>query len=202
MVQWARPERRRARQGHGEGEGASAEFERAIGPQARVHAPAVSRHVCARGRILRRASRSRATTSAARRGSCIATAPSAWAATTRPIPATARELYAVIGQSPRGLDRNITLVGRVVRGIELLSVIPRGHGAMGFYEKAAGLRSDPLGAPRRRPPGERAPRISKRCAPTARRSRRSWRRARTGARSGSRIRSAASACATCRCRCA
>lgn len=47
------------------------------------------------------------------------------------------ELYAVIGQSPRGLDRNITVVGRVVRGIELLSVIPRGPGVMGFYEKAS-----------------------------------------------------------------
>jgi peptidylprolyl isomerase len=45
------------------------------------------------------------------------------------------ELYAVIGQSPRGLDRNITVVGRVVRGIELFSVIPRGTAAMGFYEK-------------------------------------------------------------------
>jgi peptidylprolyl isomerase len=45
------------------------------------------------------------------------------------------ELYAVIGQSPRGLDRNITLVGRVVRGIELFSVMPRGTGNMGFYEK-------------------------------------------------------------------
>jgi peptidylprolyl isomerase len=45
------------------------------------------------------------------------------------------ELYAVIGQSPRNLDRNITVVGRVVQGIELLSVIPRGSGAMGFYEK-------------------------------------------------------------------
>ena len=45
------------------------------------------------------------------------------------------ELYAVIGQSPRNLDRNITLVGRVIRGIELLSVIPRGTGPMGFYEK-------------------------------------------------------------------
>ena len=47
------------------------------------------------------------------------------------------ELYAVIGQSPRTLDRNITLVGRVVQGIELLSVIARGTGAMGFYEKPA-----------------------------------------------------------------
>ena len=45
------------------------------------------------------------------------------------------ELYAVIGQSPRTLDRNITLVGRVVQGIELLSVMPRGTGALGFYEK-------------------------------------------------------------------
>jgi len=45
------------------------------------------------------------------------------------------ELYAVIGQSPRTLDRNITLVGRVVMGIELLSVIPRGPGPMGFYDK-------------------------------------------------------------------
>jgi peptidylprolyl isomerase len=44
-------------------------------------------------------------------------------------------LYAVTGQSPRMLDRNITLVGRVVQGIELLSVLPRGTGALGFYEK-------------------------------------------------------------------
>ena len=45
------------------------------------------------------------------------------------------ELYAVIGQSPRGLDRQITVVGRVVQGIELFSVMPRGTGTMGFYEK-------------------------------------------------------------------
>ncbi len=44
------------------------------------------------------------------------------------------ELYAVIGQSPRHLDRNITVVGRVVQGIERLSMMPRGTGAMGFYE--------------------------------------------------------------------
>ena len=44
------------------------------------------------------------------------------------------ELYAVIGQSPRHLDRNITLVGRVVQGIERLAMMPRGTGAMGFYE--------------------------------------------------------------------
>jgi peptidylprolyl isomerase len=52
-------------------------------------------------------------------------------------PATAlgTELYAVIGHSPRQLDRNIALVGRVVWGIELLSSLPRGTGDLGFYEQ-------------------------------------------------------------------
>jgi peptidylprolyl isomerase len=45
------------------------------------------------------------------------------------------ELYAVIGQPPRQLDRNIVVVGRVLRGIELLASLPRGTGALGFYEK-------------------------------------------------------------------
>jgi peptidylprolyl isomerase len=48
---------------------------------------------------------------------------------------TGAELYVVIGQSPRQLDRNITTVGRVVQGMELLSVLPRGSGPLGFYEK-------------------------------------------------------------------
>jgi peptidylprolyl isomerase len=47
------------------------------------------------------------------------------------------ELYAVIGQAPRNLDRNVTLVGRVVQGIELLSTMPRGTGALGFYSSAS-----------------------------------------------------------------
>ncbi|HSX63985.1 MAG TPA: peptidylprolyl isomerase [Pseudoxanthomonas sp.] len=47
------------------------------------------------------------------------------------------ELYVVTGQSPRQLDRNITLVGRVVKGMELLSAIPRGPEPMGFYGDAA-----------------------------------------------------------------
>jgi peptidylprolyl isomerase len=47
------------------------------------------------------------------------------------------ELYVVTGQSPRQLDRNITLVGRVVKGIELLSTLPRGGGPLGFYEDPA-----------------------------------------------------------------
>jgi peptidylprolyl isomerase len=45
------------------------------------------------------------------------------------------ELYVVIGASPRWLDRNITVAGRVVQGMELLSTLPRGTGALGFYEK-------------------------------------------------------------------
>jgi len=48
---------------------------------------------------------------------------------------TGAELYVVTGHAPRQLDRNIALVGRVVQGIELLSVLPRGTGALGFYEK-------------------------------------------------------------------
>lgn len=45
------------------------------------------------------------------------------------------ELYVVTGQSPRQLDRNITTVGRVVQGMERLSVLARGTGPLGFYEK-------------------------------------------------------------------
>ncbi len=44
------------------------------------------------------------------------------------------ELYVVIGNAPRQLDRNIALVGRVVQGMELLSTLPRGTGPLGFYE--------------------------------------------------------------------
>jgi peptidylprolyl isomerase len=44
------------------------------------------------------------------------------------------ELYAVIGHAPRQLDRNITIVGRVVQGVEALSGLRRGTGASGFYE--------------------------------------------------------------------
>ena len=49
--------------------------------------------------------------------------------------ANGAELYAVIGQSPRGLDLNITPVARVLQGMELLASLPRGGGAMGFYDK-------------------------------------------------------------------
>lgn len=45
------------------------------------------------------------------------------------------ELYVVIGHAPRQLDRNVTLLGRVLSGIELLTVLPRGGAALGFYER-------------------------------------------------------------------
>ena len=47
---------------------------------------------------------------------------------------TGGELYAVIGNAPRQLDRNIALVGRVVEGIDKLSSLPRGTEALGFYK--------------------------------------------------------------------
>ena len=47
------------------------------------------------------------------------------------------ELYAVIGHGPRHLDLNITLVGRVLLGMEYLAALPRGTEALGFYKTPA-----------------------------------------------------------------
>ncbi|EIM00255.1 peptidylprolyl isomerase [Rhodanobacter denitrificans] len=46
-------------------------------------------------------------------------------------------LYAVIGQAPRRLDRNLAVAGRVLEGMPLLSGLPRGPEPMGFYAKPA-----------------------------------------------------------------
>lgn len=43
------------------------------------------------------------------------------------------ELYSIIGHSPRHLDRNITIVGRIVSGMENITALPRGTGDLGFY---------------------------------------------------------------------
>lgn len=43
-------------------------------------------------------------------------------------------LYVVTGHAPRHLDLNVTLVGRVLKGMDLLSSLPRGTGSLGFYE--------------------------------------------------------------------
>lgn len=45
-------------------------------------------------------------------------------------------MYVVTGHAPRHLDRNTTLVGTVRQGMALLSTLPRGQGAMGFYASA------------------------------------------------------------------
>ncbi len=47
------------------------------------------------------------------------------------------ELYVVIGQAPRALDGQLSMAGRVVKGIELLSGLPRGPEPMGFYADPA-----------------------------------------------------------------
>ena len=67
------------------------------------------------------------------------------------------QLYVVIGHSPRHLDLNITLVGRVVQGMEHLSSLPRGSGQLGFYtdqEAKPPITSVRLGS--ELPPEERA----------------------------------------------
>lgn len=53
---------------------------------------------------------------------------------TAPDSGSGAELYVVTGHAPRHLDRNVTLIGRVVVGVSLLSSLPRGTGPLGFYE--------------------------------------------------------------------
>ncbi len=57
------------------------------------------------------------------------------ARSTEPDSSNGSSLYAINGQAPRALDLNITVVGRVVKGMDVLSSLPRGPGAMGFYDK-------------------------------------------------------------------
>lgn len=47
------------------------------------------------------------------------------------------ELYAVIGTPARRLDRNYTVVGRVIEGMPYLSALPRSSAKMGFYDTEA-----------------------------------------------------------------
>lgn len=46
---------------------------------------------------------------------------------------TTADLYVMIGQPARHLDRQIVVVGRVLQGVEHLSSLKRGDGVMGFY---------------------------------------------------------------------
>ncbi|MXO97314.1 peptidylprolyl isomerase [Erythrobacter aquimaris] len=54
------------------------------------------------------------------------------------------ELYTVIGHAPRHLDRNIALVGRIIEGMEHLSSLPRGSGALGFYTEEEAAKRTPI----------------------------------------------------------
>ncbi|HEX8301155.1 peptidylprolyl isomerase [Sphingomonas sp.] len=46
---------------------------------------------------------------------------------------TGAELFTPIGQSARRLDRNYTVVGRIVEGMQFMSALPRSSAAMGVY---------------------------------------------------------------------
>ncbi|WP_213981504.1 peptidylprolyl isomerase [Sphingomonas sp. dw_22] len=50
---------------------------------------------------------------------------------------TGAELFTPIGQSARRLDRNYTVVGRVIEGMAYFSALPRSSAAMGVYKEAA-----------------------------------------------------------------
>ena len=52
---------------------------------------------------------------------------------TLPSTGSGSELFTPIGQSARRLDRNYTVVGRIVEGMQYLSALPRSEAAMGMY---------------------------------------------------------------------
>ena len=67
-------------------------------------------------------------------------------------------LYAVIGGPQRQLDRNTTLVGRVVQGMALLSSLPRGNGSLGVYRnRAHWVRIESVRVASDLPPAQREP---------------------------------------------
>ena len=61
------------------------------------------------------------------------------------------EIYVVIGNAPRHLDRNVALVGRVLRGMELLSTIPRRVRRSRLLREGGIEGADSLDPGRRRP---------------------------------------------------
>jgi peptidylprolyl isomerase len=106
------------------------------------------------------------------------------------------ELYVVIGHSPRHLDRNVTLLARVLSGMERLTALPRGTGALvSTNAPSSGCPSARCGS---RPTCRRPNAASSRsCGPTARPSHPSSRHGATGERSGSHAPRATSRSATC-----
>ena len=146
VVQWDDPDHHRPVPA---GVRAAVEFTAAAGAACALRAPAGSRRLCTASRISRWISRRRA----------IRARTSVWlahcygmvgAGRDDPPESDGTEMYAVIGHAPRQLDRNVALVGRVLKGMELLSSLPRGSGEMGFYVAIGAPGSHPLGAHRRR----------------------------------------------------
>ena len=105
-------------------------------------------------------------------------------------------LYVVTGHAPRNLDRNVTLLGRVLQGMEILSSLPRGPAPMGFYEKRR-MRV-PIKSMRVAADLPDVPTEIEVLRTARRRSTRSSRLAATGAREWYKSRPAASSCATSR----
>lgn len=54
-------------------------------------------------------------------------------------------MYAVIGNALRHLHRNVGLVGGILKGVQLLSTLPRGSGAMGFYRRSSAALNSRIG---------------------------------------------------------
>ena len=67
------------------------------------------------------------------------------------------ELYVVSGHAPRHLDRNLAVVGRVLSGMPLLTALPRGTEAMGFYAADVAKPAMRVQLAADVPPGERVP---------------------------------------------
>lgn len=56
---------------------------------------------------------------------------------------TGADLYTIIGQPQRHMDRNLAVVGRIIEGMEHMSSLPRGSGDLGFYtDEEAHLRTE------------------------------------------------------------
>lgn len=54
-----------------------------------------------------------------------------------PTSGSGNALYVPIGQAPRRLDRQLTVVGRVVKGMRWISSLPRGTGPLAIYKDRA-----------------------------------------------------------------
>lgn len=68
------------------------------------------------------------------------------------------KLYAIIGGPARDLDRNTTMIGRVVEGMPLLSSLPRGKGPRGLYSNPRHwVRIVSMQVAADRPPAKRTP---------------------------------------------